>query len=508
MFDDKMSGNAMNAEIELKLFFLPIYQESLINKLDSLDNAVPQGKRRLANGYFDTPDLQLRQWDMGLRVRGYDAHREQTIKTAGQVVGGIHSRPEYNVTIQADSPDLSLFPASIWPADADLAATQAQLTCIFHTDFYRRAWHVQIDNSLVEVALDIGEITANGQQEALCELEFELLSGDTEALLKLAMQVASVVPVRLGKASKAQRGYRLAGKAKPLDLTALEFLPLAEPRDSSTQDLTANCQILLETALERWQLLESMIAEESKPEACVALWWRMRACIRLLRMTLSQFELLNVTLSSQFMSIEKQLDFIEQAQALTALLGSQRGLFAKLGQHAQVKARLMAQLSEIHLTERLHSLWQQTEYGQLQLAIVEILLKVSAGEVDISNQPSLRQHADRAQQASWMAIVEVMPLNTVMTTANYLQVAAVLDESILVGHAYGSLYEAKSRDAFRAPWQDLVLGIKTLACYRAVQDASRELDIDLNEWLEDKQQSLLFAMESTRRNAMQQQAYW
>jgi triphosphatase len=508
MFDDKMSGNAMNAEIELKLFFLPIYQESLINKLDSLDNAVPQGKRRLANGYFDTPDLQLRQWDMGLRVRGYDAHREQTIKTAGQVVGGIHSRPEYNVTIQADSPDLSLFPASIWPVDADLAATQAQLTCIFHTDFYRRAWHVQIDNSVVEVALDIGEITANGQQEALCELEFELLSGDTEALLKLATQVASVVPVRLGKASKAQRGYRLAGKAKPLDLTALEFLPLAEPRDSSTQDLTANCQILLETALERWQLLESMIAEESKPEACVALWWRMRACIRLLRMTLSQFGLLNVTLSSQFMSIEKQLDFIEQAQALTALLGSQRGLFAKLGQHAQVKARLMAQLSEIHLTERLLSLWQQTEYGQLQLAIVEILLKVSAGEVDISNQPSLRQHADLAQQASWMAIVEVMPLNTVMTAANYLQVAAVLDESILVGHAYGSLYEAKSRNAFRAPWQDLVLGIKTLACYRAVHDASRELDIDLNEWLEDKQQSLLFAMESTRRNAMQQQAYW
>lgn len=497
----------MNAEIELKLFFLPIYQESLINKLDSLDNAVPQGQRRLANGYFDTPDLQLRQWDMGLRVRGYDAHREQTIKTAGQVVGGIHSRPEYNVTIQSDSPDLSLFPTSIWPANADLAATQAQLTCIFHTDFYRRAWHVQIDNSVVEVALDIGEITANGKQEALCELEFELLSGDTEALLKLAMQVASVVPVRLGKASKAQRGYRLAGKAKPLDLKALEFLPLAESHDSS-QDLSANCQILLETALERWQLLESMLAEESDPEACVALWWRMRACIRLLRMTLNQFELLNVTLSSQFMLIEKQLDFIEQAQALTALLGSQRGLFAKLGQHAQVKARLLAQLTEINLTERLLSLWQQIEYGQLQLAIVELLLKISAGEVDITHQPSLRQHADRAQQASWMAIIEVMPLNSVMTAANYLQVATVLDASILVGHAYGSLYEAKSRDAFRAPWQDLALGIKTLACYRALQDASRELDINLAEWLEDKQQSLLFAMESTRRNAMQQQVYW
>jgi len=181
----------MNAEIELKLFFLPKFLETLINKLDS---------------------LELRQWDMGLRVRGYDGHKEQTIKTAGQVIGGIHSRPEYNVTIQADSPDLSLFPANIWPLNANLTAVQTELGCVFHTDFYRRAWHVTVGNSLVEVALDTGEITANGKHEALCELEFELLSGDANALLVLATEVADTVPVRLGKASKAQRGYRLAGR--------------------------------------------------------------------------------------------------------------------------------------------------------------------------------------------------------------------------------------------------------------------------------------------------------
>lgn len=60
----------MNAEIELKLFFLPIYQESLINKLDSLDNAVPQGQRRLANGYFDTLTCNYVSgtWDCGCAV--------------------------------------------------------------------------------------------------------------------------------------------------------------------------------------------------------------------------------------------------------------------------------------------------------------------------------------------------------------------------------------------------------------------------------------------------------
>ncbi|MGL4834192.1 MAG: CYTH domain-containing protein, partial [Shewanella sp.] len=74
----------MNAEIELKLFFFPQDQVILINALNGLEHATPQGERRLVNGYFDTPDLQLRRWNMGLRVRGDNDHREQTLKTAGQ----------------------------------------------------------------------------------------------------------------------------------------------------------------------------------------------------------------------------------------------------------------------------------------------------------------------------------------------------------------------------------------------------------------------------------------
>lgn len=513
MFDDKVSDRAMNAEIELKLFFLPQYQESLINKLDSLDSSVPQGKRRLANGYFDTPDLQLRRWDMGLRVRGYDEHKEQTIKTAGQVVGGIHSRPEYNVTIQADSPDLSLFPATIWPAAADIAAVQAQLSCVFHTDFYRRTWHVEIDKSVIEVALDVGDITANGQHEALCELEFELLSGDTQALLTLALQVANAVPVRLGKASKAQRGYRLAGKQKPLALSALEFLPLPTPVDMNLhqphqQELTATCQVLLETALERWQLLEGMITEEVDNEACIALWWRMRACIRLLRMTLTQFDLLDAALAQRFMDIEPQLDFIEKAQSLTALLGSQKALVNRLTESRTLALQLRAQLDELKLSEQLPSLWRQVEYGQLQLAIVDILLNISAGNIPLNDELGLQQHADRAQQASWQAVLDAMPLDKALEGDDYLGCARLLDESIQVGQAYGALYEAKSRDAFRAPWQDIVLGIKTLACYYTLNGTAQQLGMDLTEWLEDKQQSLLFAMESSRQNALQQTVYW
>lgn len=501
----------MNAEIELKLFFLPEFKKSLINELDSLEGSSPLGIRRLTNGYFDTPALQLRHWDMGLRVRGCDGVKEQTLKTAGQVVAGVHYRPEYNVSIQADNPDLSLFPANIWALNADVSAVQAELACVFHTDFNRHAWQVTLGDSVVEVALDIGQIRANDQQEALCELECELLSGDVNALIALATQVASRIPVRLGKASKAQRGYRLAGQSTPLNLSALEFLPLPVLDDlnlhqSHQQDPTKACLVLLETALERWQLLEAMIAQEQDHEARLALWWRMRACIRLLRMTLSQFTLANTTLMQRFRLIESQLAFIEDAQALAALLGSQKGLLSRLDSRQALMQHLQQQFEAMDVTGRLTSLWQSIEYGQLQLAIVEILFALNAGDIELPAELGLSHYANYAQETPWRTLLAAMP--SAMTTEDYVQCAAMLDESMQAGQAYGLLYGATSRDAFRASWQDLALGIKTLACYQQLTLAAQTLGIDLNDWLGVQRQDLLFAMEASRQNAMQQTTYW
>lgn len=46
--------------------------------------------------------------------------------------------------------------------------------------------------------------------EPICELELELLSGDTRAVLKLANQLVSQTGLRQGSLSKAARGYHLA----------------------------------------------------------------------------------------------------------------------------------------------------------------------------------------------------------------------------------------------------------------------------------------------------------
>lgn len=499
----------MDAEIELKLFIQLEQQETLIHLLDNLPFSEPQWCRNLSNAYYDTADLQLRRWEMGLRVRGCNGQLEQTIKTAGTVVGGIHSRPEFNVDIDQTIPILSLFPEKIWPEQAEISSVQSELICLFNTDFSRRTWHIYVDKSLIEVALDIGqvavEIAGELRTEPICELEFELIAGEALSLIKLGMQVAESLPVRLGKASKAQRGYRLAAQASPLSLEVLEFISL-----KPEQDLKQTLISLLSVGLERWQLLEAMILESGAaldvqtPTLC----YRLRACIRLLRCTLAEFDLLNASLVTKFDGIEAHLDFVEASLSCVEILQENSILIAKLPQHTQLSELVATQLTLLNIPLRMDNMLQDLCYGSLQLALVELLFEFKSGKQTIVKDTVLQDFADKMQEVSWLRIVNLMPLTMDLSSADYQAFARALDESVFVGVAYGELYPAKSRDQFRLPWQDLILGIRTLAAYRQLGELSQENAIDISQWLTNKEDSLLFAMEHSRRIALKNEPYW
>ncbi|MBW8183168.1 CYTH domain-containing protein [Shewanella nanhaiensis] len=499
----------MDAEIELKLFFQLEQQEALIQLLDNLPHSEPQWCRNLTNAYFETPDLQLRRWDMGLRVRGCDGALEQTIKTAGSVIGGIHSRPEFNVDIDQNFPILSLFPEKIWPDKSIISSVQSKLTCLFHTDFTRRTWHIHVDKSLIEVALDVGQIAVDvaGEQriEPICELEFELMAGEAQALIKLGRQVAQSLPVRLGKASKAQRGYRLAAQASPLSLEVLEFIAL-----KPEQDLKQTLIDLLSTGLERWQLLEAMILESDSAldKQLPTLCYRLRACIRLLRCTLEQFELPSAELTSKFDCIESHLEFVEAGLSCVEILKEKSLLIGKLPQSKVLTELVSTQLLLLNIPQRVGKMLDDLCYGGLQLSLVELLFAFKSGQQTLDWESSLQAFADKMQEASWLRIVNLMPSEMDLSSADYQDFARALDESVFVGVAYGGLYLAKSRDLFRLPWQDLVLGIRTLAAYRKLAELSQENGIDISQWLTNKEDSLLFAMEHSRRTALKNEPYW
>ncbi|MGL6153155.1 MAG: inorganic triphosphatase, partial [Aeromonas sobria] len=210
----------MQIEIEIKFFVACDIQAGLSNLLNSLE-IKESSQQQLGNVYFDTPTLALRQLDMGLRIRRCDSFAEQTIKCRGQIVGGLHARPEYNVPVSGDLPTLSAFPDEIWPTLPERDSIQQQLVAQFRTDFLRRHWLIAFEGAEIELAWDQGEIVGSQGRTTINELELELKSGDTAALFALAQHLAKLGGLRLGAQSKAQRGYRLAGLGKPLALQAL-----------------------------------------------------------------------------------------------------------------------------------------------------------------------------------------------------------------------------------------------------------------------------------------------
>ena len=102
-------------EIELKLVVeadaLAIIESEILPKLSA---TITRSNKDVFNDYYDTPEQILGSRKIGFRVRSVDGMYEQTVKTQGQVQGGLHQRPEYNVSLSSPKPDLHKFEADIW----------------------------------------------------------------------------------------------------------------------------------------------------------------------------------------------------------------------------------------------------------------------------------------------------------------------------------------------------------------------------------------------------------
>lgn len=319
----------MTKEVELKLFFQAQDYDLLVKTLGNLSGLEARPAKVLKNAYFDTPKLQLRHWDMGLRIRGFEnGAKEQTIKVRGQVAGGIHSRPEYNSECLNEIPDLGLFPVDIWPNDAQLSKVQRALYCLFETNFERKIWIAKQGSSQIEVALDKGDIIASDKHQALCELELELQSGEQDSLLHLATEIAQQVPVRLGKASKAQRGYRLGGNSALASTEDLKPLP----ESTASLDAAALADDI-GLALENWQVLDELLSAVTDITVETELWSRLKS----------------------------NLDVIEQR------------LEALNWQAVKTAPCWQLLLSEFNRQGRLSEQWHSLAYGQAQLALVSAL---------------------------------------------------------------------------------------------------------------------------------------
>ncbi|WP_340676799.1 CYTH domain-containing protein [Paraglaciecola sp.] len=271
----------MEYEIELKLSTTG-QAGALIEShlLPELAASVEQRELELTNSYFDTSLRDFRKNGMGLRIRGCQQTFEQTLKTAGRGVAGLQQRPEYNVAlgeklhIAPALPDLSLFPAEVWPTGFAVDKAQTQLQCLFVTHFTRSVYLLTFNkHSQIELVWDRGSVRANDKQETINEIELELKQGNVSELFALARQLAAFMPLKIGLLSKAARGYRL------LKTTTKPDTPLAEPVLSESMVNTAPLADIhgyMAKYLSRWQHLINQfeVAPDEKIFSELATLWQ------------------------------------------------------------------------------------------------------------------------------------------------------------------------------------------------------------------------------------------
>jgi triphosphatase len=528
----------MNTEIELK--FLVLNNGDTKQTADKISKLLQEKKytflgqeTALVNRYFDTSDLQLRQLDMGLRVRtstdqsGVSAV-EQTIKTTGKVTGGLHQRPEYNVDIDNDFPILALFPRTLWPANHNIETLQNQLVSLFSTNFKRLFWQVTMEaldgqQSQIELVFDQGIIEANGQQEKICEIELELVNGSLTDLLTLAKVLCFGLQMRPGIHSKAARGYALCHNSeapvnaeknikyqtdvyKSIDLA---LIPLNHPENLNQAFIRG-----IDFGLMKLQQLVDAYSESPS----LAILNKITEILALLR---QGFWLFEHCLDAKMKKIRnecsffiKKLDWVEDACHLKELTTKTGNYRAKLHYSDSLVIQLKSEKHNFPDSEQIIELFHCARFNRLQLSLLEIIVSVD----EIIDQSKLaaplsdiNHFYQSSLESSLQCLIQVMPKGRQLSAQQYITHHKLLIRSLLTGSWFGSLYNQRSRIAFRNPWLDIKQGISELQTILLLQQQLLMLDgrdDKLQRWLDSKIEHLLLTLEQSRNSAVAMLPYW
>ncbi|NRA54964.1 MAG: CYTH domain-containing protein [Gammaproteobacteria bacterium] len=504
----------MENEIEIKLIVSKNIEESFNELYKNQGVKVVSQHHDLANIYFDTDDKLLRQWDMGLRIRVNGGHIEQTIKTAGQVIGGLHQRPEYNIDLDNTFPKLSLFPSLIWPNNCNLPELQKSIKPLFSTDFLRRSsMLIYPDGSIVDLVYDVGTITSDDKNVEICEVELELVKGKPQLLFNLAHKLAELNPLRFGTVSKAARGYQLANSS----VNSVKSLTIAPVLANDTLE-----QAYIKTVshgLEHWQYHVELFIESGDYLAIKELRQALQLIIK--ANELYQDYLVNSQLKSltkELFWLMEQLAFIDQYTWVNQLLAGNGQKFKKLNNHKQIFTLLENQRYQFSDVNSLEQLFTSTRHSHLVSRLIQwVYFKPwrldTAGEtLEKFQRIKLRRVAGLFLAQDWEAVQQTLPYEATLTYQDYLAQRQNLQHNMQVGICVGNIYEVSARSNFRAPWQDISAGIEQLLqlepIYQLLRDELITDEGNIKEWLSRKQQSLIGAMELSRKSALKLMPYW
>jgi inorganic triphosphatase YgiF len=231
--------------------------------------------------YYDTPETDLRDHGLSLRVRDDGKRRIQTIKRSAPGGNGFR-REEWESALAADAGDLSpdLDAAALTPLGEVLNRRElAFVRPVFEVEISRITRSLEVGGAIIEIALDRGRARADGRDAPINELELELKVGEPRALFNLARELLGVAPLELCFTSKAARGYALLEDAPP---TAM---PASDPPLGRDDTAGQAFQVIAGAALTQMAANAEVLRATRSPEAV----HQLRVGVRRLRSAISVF---------------------------------------------------------------------------------------------------------------------------------------------------------------------------------------------------------------------------
>ncbi|WP_448211280.1 CYTH domain-containing protein [Colwellia sp. MEBiC06753] len=516
----------MSTEIELKYL---VDDPNIVEKLSGLLNqhniAFKQKSRCLTNTYFDTPDNQLRALDFGLRVRKADDYTEQTIKTAGVTLGGLHQRPEYNVAIAQSQPNLSLFPSDIWPEGLELNTLASSLVPLFTTDFTRHTWLISLDEGEIEVAYDQGQICSGERLVTINEIELELVSGKRNALFSFAELLFSHFNLAAGTDSKAARGYRLwhnlgqgpeqgskQGSEQEIEQNEISrsaqthLILSLEPEDTVAQALVKGVGYGL-TQLQ-YAIKHALISQELADVRQVY-----EAILFIQHGLLLHEALIDDEQLAEFKQLTKaaieSLSWLENAIHINDLIVKSGRYRNKLEYSKQLISTLKLARSQFPDEIKIRQLLTAPVINHLQLVLLKFVLSPL---VKPSQEVRLvSTFASQKLTQSLNALTKICADKKTLSALDYIVMQHHLYQSLNTGSWYGSLFDVTYRENYRRTWIDVFQGIEELSTLILLQkqlEALEERATKLENWLHNKIDNLLLAIEHSYQAASTIEPYW
>jgi len=205
-----------------------IIDHPLLSRLTMPDSRREQD---LVNIYYDTALHELTDREMTLRLRQVQDRSEVTLKTGEATVSELHQRFEWTAVYPEDwDGDLKNGLDTSWfkreatsTGDPDAQLQEAlrlikgrPLLIICEARFKRITFDIGYGDSLLELAIDRGELIAGDYSEPLYEIEVELKEGDVRDLVELGHEMQDQLPVQPEELSKFARCLRLLARQQPV----------------------------------------------------------------------------------------------------------------------------------------------------------------------------------------------------------------------------------------------------------------------------------------------------